>query len=399
MTALPLASATPATPAVTGWAVDPSRGGRNTRVASEWFNRPDDERFLSLDDLAAAVDRRARHSHSRVVDVADLEVLPSPHRAATLQIAVAGEAPLSPTHWSFGQLAGLAGAPAGWLRQVPAPLAALNLEHGLSRASGGAIQLYASDEVRHELRAATGPEYGRILDHDLVQAVQRFAGNGVGDTRWKVPGVLDWRTRHYNPHAPVSVESTTLYASDRDVFVFLVDDLNPIEVGKLPTGEPDVYFRGFYCWNSEVGAKTLGIASFYLRAVCQNRTLWGVEAFREVTLRHSKNAASRFASEVAPALNRFVDASPRPFVEHMHAARQRILATTADDRIEVLRRQGFSRTDTARVLEAVVEEEGHPASSVWDFVQGITALARQRTHQDARLDLEAKARTLLLTGR
>jgi hypothetical protein len=39
---------------------------------------------------------------------------------------------------------------------------------------------------------------------------------------------------------------------------FLVDDLNPIEAGRLPDGLPDLYFRGFYCWNSEVGAKTLG---------------------------------------------------------------------------------------------------------------------------------------------
>jgi hypothetical protein len=29
-----------------------------------------------------------------------------------------------------------------------------------------------------------------------------------------------------------------------------------------------------------VGAKTLGMASFYLRAVCQNRNLWGVEDFQ-----------------------------------------------------------------------------------------------------------------------
>jgi hypothetical protein len=41
--------------------------------------------------------------------------------------------------------------------------------------------------------------------------------------------------------------------------------------GVWPTARPHLYFRGFYCWNSEVGAKTLGIASFYLRAVCQNR--------------------------------------------------------------------------------------------------------------------------------
>jgi hypothetical protein len=66
----------------------------------------------------------------------------------------------------------------------------------------------------------------------------------------------------------------------RDVFLFLVGDPNPIEAGRLPDGSPDLYFRGFYCWNSEVGAKTLGIASFYLRAVCQNRNLWGVEDFQ-----------------------------------------------------------------------------------------------------------------------
>jgi len=33
-------------------------------------------------------------------------------------------------------------------------------------------------------------------------------------------------------------------------------------------------------------------------------------------------------------------------------------------------------------------------SSVFDFVQGITALVRDKPHQDARLDLEAKAKTL-----
>lgn len=54
----------------------------------------------------------------------------------------------------------------------------------------------------------------------------------------------------------------------------------------MPDGSPDLYFRGFYCWNSEAGAKTLGIASFYLR-VCQNRNLWGVEDFEEITIRHS----------------------------------------------------------------------------------------------------------------
>ncbi|MCM0000680.1 MAG: DUF932 domain-containing protein, partial [Erythrobacter sp.] len=38
-----------------GYKVDVSRGSRVGRVSSEWFSRPDDERFLSLGDLARSV--------------------------------------------------------------------------------------------------------------------------------------------------------------------------------------------------------------------------------------------------------------------------------------------------------------------------------------------------------
>ena len=177
---------------------------------------------------------------------------------------------------------------------------------------------------------------------------------------------------------------------DRDVFLFLVDDLNPIEAGRLPDGSPDLFFRGFYCWNSEVGAKTLGMASFYLRAVCQNRNLWGVEDFEEITIRHSKYAASRFAHEAAPALTRFANSSPMPFINGIKAAREKIVARTDEDRSEFLRKRGFSKAETAKIIETVLAEEGRPPESVFDFVQGITAVARDKPHQDARLDMEAQ---------
>ena len=70
----------------------------------------------------------------------------------------------------------------------------------------------------------TGPDYGRIYDHELVSAVQRIAGNGTGDTRWKVPGVLDWSTGIYNPRVDVTKETTTLYASDRDEVALLTPE-------------------------------------------------------------------------------------------------------------------------------------------------------------------------------
>jgi len=257
------------------------------------------------------------------------------------------------------------------------------------------VKTLETDDGRLELRAVTGPDYGRIFDHELVGAVQRIAGDGVGDTRWKVPGVMDWSTSAYNPHVDVTKETTTLYAGDRDVFLFLVDDLNPIEAGKLADGSPDLYFRGFYCWNSEVGSKALGMASFYLRAVCQNRNLWGVEDFEEVVIRHSKYAASRFAHEAAPALESFANSSPAPFIAGVRAARMRIVAHTDEDRTTFLRRRGFSKSETGKIIETVLAEEGRPPESVFDFVQGITALARGRTHQDARLELEGRAKLLM----
>ncbi|MFN3260327.1 MAG: DUF932 domain-containing protein [Pikeienuella sp.] len=382
--------------AADGYRVDASRGERVGRVSSEWFNRPDDERYLSLDDLFASVKGRAERSRTRTVESAAIRVEAERENPERLGLVLPGaDAPAAPTHWSFGQLSSLVGAPAAYLRQLPAPLAGINLQYGLTNHRAEQVKTLETEDGRTELRAVTGPDYGRIYDHELVAAVRRIAGNGTGDTRWKVPGVLDWSTGVYTPMVDVTRDTTTLYASDRDVFLFLVDDLNPIEAGRLPDGSPDLYFRGFYCWNSEVGAKTLGIASFYLRAVCQNRNLWGVEDFQEITIRHSKYAANRFAHEAAPALTRFAESSPAPFIEGVRSAREKIVARTDDDRQDFLRRRGFSKAETGRIVETVLTEEGRPPESVFDFVQGITAVARTKPHQDARLAMEGKAKVLL----
>lgn len=376
--------------------VDISRGERIGRVSSEWFSRPDDERFLSLTELYDTVRSRADRAHARTIESAAIRAEATRDNAERLELLVPGQRqPIAPTHWSYGQLCSLVGAPATYMRQLPAPLAAINLQHGLLNHRAELVKTLEMEDGRMELRAVTGPEYGRIWDHELVAAVMKIAGNGTGDTMWKVPGVLDWATMTHNPFVDITKDTTTLYASDRDVFLFLVDDTHPIEAGRLPNGEPDLYFRGFYAWNSEVGSKTLGIASFYLRAVCANRNLWGTENFEEITIRHSKFAAQRFAHEAAPALTSFANSSPAPFIAGIKAARERIVARKDDDRETFLRRRGFSKGETGKVIEMVLSEEGRPPESIFDFVQGITALARTKTNQDTRLELEGKAKKLL----
>lgn len=276
--------------------IDVSRGRMSSRVSSEWFSRPDDEKYLSLTSLYDAVRGRADRATTRIVESRSIRVEAKSDNPERLMLVAPGDdRPLAPTNWSFGQVASLVGAPASYLRQLPAALAGINLQHGLINHRGEQVKLLQTENGRTELRAATGSEYGRIFDWELVQAVMAFAGDGVGDTRWKVPGTIDWAGMTYNPHVDITRETTTLYASDRDIFLFLVDDTHPIEAGKLPNGDPDLYFRGFYAWNSEVGSKTLGIATFYLRGVCANRCLWGVENFEEVNIRHSKFAGARFS--------------------------------------------------------------------------------------------------------
>ncbi len=379
-----------------GFRVDISRGERIGRVSSEWFSRPDDERYLSLSELHEAVRSRADRAHARTVESSAIRVEASRNNSERLELVVPGQQrSIAPTHWSYGQLCGLVGAPASYLRQLPAPLAAINLQHGLLNHRAELVKTLEMDDGRIELRAVTGPEYGRIWDHELVSAVMKIAGNGTGDTNWKVPGLLDWSSMTHNPFVDITKDTTTLYASDRDVFLFLVDDTHPIEAGRLPNGEPDLFFRGFYAWNSEVGSKTLGIASFYLRAVCANRNIWGSENFEEISIRHSKFAADRFAHEAAPALTSFANSSPAAFVAGIRAARERVVARNDEDRHTFLRRRGFSKTETAKVIDTVLTEEGNPPESIFDFVQGITAVARDRTHQDTRLDLEGKAKKLL----
>ncbi len=239
-------------PVRAGYKVDISRGQNIARVSSEWFSRPDDERFLSLNDLYDAVRARAENAVARTVESRAVRVEASRDDAERLELIVPGrEVPIAPTHWSFSQLASLVGAPSGYLRQLPAPLAGINLQHGLLTHRAELVKTLETDDGGLELRAVTGPDYGRIWDHELVEAVMKIAGNGTGDTCWKVPGVLDWSTMTHNPFVEISRDTTTLYASDRDVFLFLVDDAHPIEAGRLPNGDPDLYFRGFYCVRRE----------------------------------------------------------------------------------------------------------------------------------------------------
>lgn len=378
----------------------------NSTVSSQWFSRPDDQKFLSLDDMLSFKKIDAQRHTSRVVDTHKLNVIgevdESRPGAGDILIEYQDENSREhlnvPTNWSFGQLSQLSGAPAGYLRDLPAPLAADCIQWGLRFNRGRElVKVYGSQTDGGDLRAATGPDYGRIYDWEILSPIKDLVDASGG--RWKIPGMMTGSRNGmavYDPEVPVSLDTTTLFASDRDVFVFLVDDRNPIEVGKLPNGEPDLMFRGFYAWNSETGSKTAGIAAMYLRGVCMNRNLWGVENFHEIKIRHTKFAPERFASEARPALESFATGSTSSFVEGVQAAKAAKVAHDDNSRLEFLsKRAGLSARMAKAANARHLVEEGRPVETVWDAAQAITAIARDIPHQDNRIEIERKAGALL----
>jgi hypothetical protein len=269
--------------------VDTSRGTRNGTVSAQWASRPADERFLNLTDLLASVEARKMASFEEVIPAGKIHFQGDLEEFNKLVVMTPGGQEVVPTHYSIGQLGSLAkiGAATGMLRAQPGFLAAANLNWALkSHIRDTPLKAYG-DTNSVTLRAATGPTYGRIYDADVVKMIMKVAGNGIGDTQWKVPGVLDWSSMRHNPYVDITNDTTTLFASDRDMFVFLVDDTHPIEIGKLADGSPDLVFRGFYVTNSETGNGACRMATMWLRAVCQNRNLWGTENFEEIKIIHS----------------------------------------------------------------------------------------------------------------
>jgi len=154
-------------------------------------------------------------------------------------------------------------------------------------------------------------------------------------------------------------------------------------------------FRGFYVWNSEVGSRTFGFASMYLRGVCQNRNLWGVEDFNQIVFKHTSGAPERFLEEAEPALLEFANLTESRLVAGVKAAKAAIVARNEEDRLEFLGRYGFTEKAAKNVIDTCVVEEQKLPESVWDFAQGVSAVARRETLQENRLRIEQVAGRML----
>lgn len=371
----------------------------------QWAYRRDDEKYLDLPSLARAVhDRKERSKEYPAFLTRELkpEYVKEGPLMGNLFVVKYGLTPITFTNWSFNQYVSLVKGPnMAWLREMPAPVAAAALEASMMyRARVGSdslSKLYVTpplaDEPNGQMRAITSPSYGRIYDAEVVDQVMRINQ----DDRWTVP------LKAYG--GKNSKQATTLYASDRDVWIFLVDESRPIYLD----GTDDPYFRGFFVWNSEVGSQTMGVKTFLHRYVCQNRIVWEATQIRELRIRHSKMAPERFLRDAMPLLASYSEAGAKNLEESVALAKRAHVARDIEGAEAWLRERGFGQ-EQSRAIVNLAEQDGGAEpdaqgnvkqtdpTNLWNLAGGITAFARGIPYTDERVAMETKAGDLLSTA-
>jgi hypothetical protein len=357
-----------------------------TQASAQWMSRPDDERFTSLDDMAAHFAQIRGESRATVVPSRRLEVIPSADNR-NLSIHGPNGHGYEPTHWAFGQLAERAGAPAGYLRTLPAPIAADALNYGLQfKRDTEDLGVLLQRNGSHVLRAVTGPNYGRIWNSDITDHLIARFGDGVTG-EWRVPG-------EFRQAVTVTKANTTLYASDRDMFVFLANEENRIDLPNRRDGKPGSVARGFFVWNSEVGSATYGMATFLYDYTCSNRMVWGAQEFKEIRIRHTAGAPDRFLDEMRPALEAYAHSSAKSITDAIESARAARISGE-DGKLDEFLAKRFGKRAAGVIQATHIAEEGRPIETLWDATVGATAYARNITWQDERVSIERKAGEIL----
>lgn len=362
------------------------------QASTQWANRPADERFTSLTELLEHTRAQRENSVARVLANRRVMAAPVDNDETGKGLVIVERqsgAPALPSHWAFGQLCGRVGAPAGYLRTLPAAMAADCVNYGLqARESVDELGFLLRNEERGNpasLAAVTGPNYGRIWNAEIAKSlVQRFGDGVTGDFR--VPG-------EFGEAVEITKANTTLYAGDRDMFVFLADETHRIEVPNRRNGEPGSLARGLFVYNSEVGAQTLGVAAFLFDYTCSNRIVWGAEGFREIKIRHTSGAPDRWIEQVQPAIQRYANGAASIVQDQIIAAQAKKIGD--QDRVAAFLASRFTKAQAKAITLAHEAEEGRPIETLWDATTGATAYARTIEWQDDRVDIERKAGAIL----
>jgi hypothetical protein len=335
-------------------------------ASRQLFKRAADERYASLPELLrATLDMKNRCVN---MSLSRKELRPVVHDDY-VAFHRAGQLPIRFNDWSFTQLCQLAGAAKDTVNRLQAVTAVqvfTDLLPSRDERQDALQALVLDDRI---VRSLNGPGYRRLYSSDLVALLMEYATDFV-------------------PPQKGFNGATGLYAGEQDMFCFLID----------PTGWVDVageaFAPGFFVWNSEVGRRSIGIATFWFQSVCSNHIVWDAIEVTEYTHRHTGMVDAAF-TQIRRLIESLVakrDARKDAFTTVIAKAMNTRYGHDAPDVTKQLTDAGFARTVATRAA-AIAETKGR--FSIWAIVDALTQVNREVAFAGSRNEADTKAATLL----
>jgi hypothetical protein len=380
-----------------------------TAASRQWASRPADERFWNLQDLDAHTRKMRDGAKEAEVNLARLKVLDMDGDLRLVSHDSTGRqgTPAHFTNFSFGQFCRRLEAPAEYLSRMPSHIAASCLNTGLMANGGDKANLLLHQNGQLTVRAALSDKYDRIWNADLTN---RLANLPQG---WRTPPA-----RPAFPNQPGTRPATEkdvleskagggglsinvgdliapagLYASDRDMFVFQVNEQN-----RIKDGTPEGLSRGFFLQNSEVGDSALKMTMFLYRHCCGNHIVWDASQINTVRIRHIGNANNRAWALMGHELNGYAHASAAGIEANIGKAKVLCLGPNKDAVLDML---FGKRISTRKILEASwdaaernIDQDGAP-DTAWGFAQGMTRFSQTVQYANVRTAIDRAAGEVL----
>lgn len=330
-----------------------------TRASQELFSRLDDERFSSLDELAAHC------RHIREISQDHWERPGQVTLTSDLNLAMGDNPDLILNGWSFSQLCRMAGVHKDTLNRLSPKTAGRVLQETLPRGEKP-WQILTADNV---VRSVHGVNYTRLWNDELLTMLQEFASD-------------------FQPPQPGMNGATGLYCGEQDLFCFLIDPLGWTEI------DNEAFAPGMFVWNSEVGRRTLGIQTFWFQAVCQNHLVWDAVEVVEFSRKHTANVRDgldeiRF---LVADLVKKRDQRRDGFVKVIRKAMQEKLGDGAE---EAMKRVLAAGIPTRLAQEAVESAQRQGRLTIFAVVDALTRISQRVFYAGDRTELDVKAAALL----
>lgn len=385
----------------------------------QWANRPDDERFASLDDMlnaTKAYTATARMAYNVPVD-SNFRV-----EAQDGNLALLGKAnlPARLTHYAFTQLSKLVKAPADYLRSLPATLAAQNINAGLKKRQDDDSDdklniLMHNENSNYIVRSVTTDRYDLVWNHRVIaEAIQRHmvpagwqvpparpARAGQAGTRKATPADILPNQNEFGLSVKVGddIAPAGLYASDHDMFIFLVNQTDPAWDGKR------FLHRGVFIEQSEVGDCGLNATAFTYANVCGNHIVWDAGETKKVRVRHIKSEDAKQGRTLENFITRWRAMSlslpsGSKLSEDINKSQRYEIAKSKEDvvtalykfaKVHNLTRINRTALDVSYDLAERSGNYGAP-TTVWGMVNGLTEYSQTGAiHTDSRTEFDRQA--------